>query len=589
MQYTSYISESITYAQEKKFKESVTCTDPDVWYEWEDEVIKVLKTPSFVSHQTCFEESWDHWSPAKFAPGIGGKSVSEANTRVQLDCFLETKFYRTVYYCTDFIGSEDQDYFLTTVLRYLHEKPRGEMPIGKISVIQEPGFKARFIANPNRVVQWLLQPLGDFLFKVIKELPWDCTFDQHKADNQIRVVLQENNEIDKKISSLKQEYEKNIRDSENLGYYTRAKTLRAHYKSDVAALEAGKQKVYCFDLSNATDRFPLGIQLSLMVQVAYTLPEVQRELMLSQCRFFELAARSEWIYKGDVLKWTRGQPLGLYPSFPLFALTHGMLLLSLYFQAHGDLPNWTVRTPFFVLGDDVIIFDDWLAISYQSALKDYAIPFSLGKSILSYKAAEFCGHLFTAQNYYIPTKWRCVSEESFIEFLKVWGIEGINLLPRHIRDVATVVARLPEPVGLGYNPEGVSLEERVEKYLELYCDESECPALSNKYYEGEANVSRILQNYGDLRLYRGVNTYFSEHRTDAKKLCILDHLVLRNVLTPKDIKTYLDGLIHNGDITAKEAVDLAYEAGYEVQKPKVVKEGVPENSLFTKIVAILSR
>lgn len=185
MQYTSYISRSVTNAQEKKFKESVNCSEPDVWYEWEDDVVKVLKIPSFVSHQTCFEESWDHWSPAKFAPGPGGKSVVEADTRVQLDCFLKTQFYRTVYYCTDFIGSSDNDYFLTSVLRYVHEKPQGKLPIGKISVIQEPGFKARFIANPNRVVQWLLQPLGDFLFKVIKDLPWDCTFDQQVHSNSI--------------------------------------------------------------------------------------------------------------------------------------------------------------------------------------------------------------------------------------------------------------------------------------------------------------------------------------------------------------------------------------------------------------------
>jgi hypothetical protein len=591
LQYTSYIAHDLSKAQARKFKESVNCTEPDVWYEWEPNIFEGLKIPTLLSHQTCFEESWDHWSPTKFAPGHGGKSVSEADTRVQLDCFLKTQFYRHVYYCTDFIGSEDNDYFLSSVLRYVHEKPRGKEPVGKISVIQEPGFKARFIANPNRVVQWALQPLGDFLFNLLRALPWDCTFDQRKADVQIKGVLKGNGaaasilEKEKaKLKSLEALYSagKNVT---TLGKITTCKSL-------IEKAEAATQKVYCFDLSNATDRFPLGIQTSLMVSLGEVLPDVQRELLYSQMRLFELAARSHWSFEGETLQWQRGQPLGLYPSFPLFALAHGLLLRSLYFQAHEAWPVFgdDVLSPFYVLGDDVIIFDDWLASAYVQALKEYEIPFSLGKSILSYKAAEFCGYLYSAQTTYIPTKWRCVSESSFVEFLKVWGVEGINLLPRHLRDVATVVARLPEPVGLGYNPLGIPLKDRVEEYLDLYVENELCPALSKNVED--ADVARILQSFGDLRLIRGVDTYFSKHRTDAKKLCALDFLATKHLLSPKDVKEFLNSLILDDGLSVKEAIRQARLAGYKIRKQsfkECSEREVTKPSLFDKVKDVLQR
>jgi hypothetical protein len=44
-----------------------------------------------------------------------------------------------------------------------------EGPIGKIGFIQEPGYKLRAVANPNRVYQLSLEPMAEQLQRVLHE------------------------------------------------------------------------------------------------------------------------------------------------------------------------------------------------------------------------------------------------------------------------------------------------------------------------------------------------------------------------------------------------------------------------------------
>lgn len=53
--------------------------------------------------------------------------------------------------------------------------------VGKIGLIQEPGFKLRAVANPGRVYQQALEPLGNALSYFSQSLPWDCTYMQDKG------------------------------------------------------------------------------------------------------------------------------------------------------------------------------------------------------------------------------------------------------------------------------------------------------------------------------------------------------------------------------------------------------------------------
>jgi len=87
--------------------------------------------------------------------------------------------------------------------------------IGKISLASEPAGKTRLFAICNFWVQTLLKPLHDSLMRSLKQFVTDGTFDQIEQFNRI----------------LK---------------------------------ETKGRKTYCFDLTKATDRFPIKLQQALL-------------------------------------------------------------------------------------------------------------------------------------------------------------------------------------------------------------------------------------------------------------------------------------------------------------------------------------
>lgn len=206
--------------------------------------------------------------------------------------------------------------------------------VGKIGLIQEPGYKLRAVANPARVYQQALKPLGDDLYGKLKQLPWDCTHDQ------------------------------------SFPFLTIQKHLRE-----------GKT-AHAVDLSNATDKFPFELQIR-MLHVMYRRKDA--------INLFADLSRANWftsLTSSSTIAWTVGQPLGLYPSFASFALTHGLMLYGLNGFKHNDA--------FYVLGDDVVILDDGLHAKYKRFLINLGIPFAESKTLSSNVITEFGGKIISA-------------------------------------------------------------------------------------------------------------------------------------------------------------------------------------------------
>lgn len=288
--------------------------------------------------------------------------------------------------------------------------PYGPMPnidssflVGRIGLIQEPGYKLRAVANPGRVFQQVLKPFGDTLYNFLRILPWDCTFDQSKAVP----VIQE-------------------------------------------ALSRGCV-VHSIDLSGATDYFPLEMQLHLLRKI---MPHQYVEL-------FSEISRGSWEMPGfGQVSWTRGQPLGLYPSFASFALTHGALLLGL----KGEFNN-----SFFILGDDVVILDENLARDYLQFLWMIHCPVSRSKTIVSSELCEFAGRVITEKSVIPQFKWRTISDDSFIDLCRNLGPRAKRLLRVRQRRVIDSIESLPECLGgFGWNPQGLSLETRLNAHPWLW-------------------------------------------------------------------------------------------------------------------------
>jgi hypothetical protein len=69
----------------------------------------------------------------------------------------------------------------------------------------------------------------------------------------------------------------------------------------------------------------------------------------------------------------------------------------------------------------------------------------------------------------MPTvKWRELSDRNFLEYARFFGPQFIGALRPRQRRVAEVLAPIPEwKGGLGWNPKGLSVEERMSRYAKV--------------------------------------------------------------------------------------------------------------------------
>jgi len=98
---------------------------------------------------------------------------------------------------------------------------------------------------------------------------------------------------------------------------------------------------HSFDLSQATDRFPIQIQLALLKEMyGDQFATCWKNLMVN--RDFE--------YKGKMYRYGTGQPMGILSSWCVFSLTH-----HAFVQYCGYLNGVNHFRDYAVLGDDVVI------------------------------------------------------------------------------------------------------------------------------------------------------------------------------------------------------------------------------------------
>ena len=280
---------------------------------------------------------------------------------------------------------------------------------GKIGHIQEPGLKLRAVANPFRVYQLSLSRLGAQLYELLTRLPWDVTHDQEAG-----------------VSWAQRK------------------------------LESGCT-MFAVDLSDATNVFPLSLQIKVLENLDGVLEE--------DINLFDDLSTAPWLTPSkELVRWTKGQPLGLFPSFASFALTHGLLVRSL--ESELGLPE---GDNFRILGDDIVISDLRLNDRYREVLSLLEVGVSESKTLTSNQVTEFGGRVIFPTKVISIGKWREISDRSFIDLVKNTGVGYIKYLRPRQRRVAEKIMTLPEPWGLNMNPGGVSALERhqlLEDFLE---------------------------------------------------------------------------------------------------------------------------
>jgi len=403
MVYSTFISEVVTPKQWDKFHLSMSRAQPDPAQL--GEVLKLLRIPKWMRVEKDIElETFEEFTVRK---GYSPKYVSDAIEKfVESDTGMALweefpQYLRSFNSVASPIDSRIRfdDYF------GYHEPLDSRCsrdPVGTLGVTQEPGYKLRVFANPNIVHQLAMSRMKRQLFSLLRRVNWDCTYNQEVGTNWVKAQL-------------------------NQG-----------------------RKVFSIDLSDATNNFPLEVQLNILREIGCAREDVELFHRLSRAPW-----RSTHEGKGHDYRWTVGQPLGLGPSFAAFALSHGVLVYSL---ARAN----RVTDCFRVLGDDIVISDESVAQMYLDTMAKLGIPISKDKTIVSTRFAEFAGKLVSRDGILAGLKWREPSDRSFLDVVRLLGPRSLALLRPRQRRVADVLSVLPQPEGFGWNPRGLPLESRMQ-------------------------------------------------------------------------------------------------------------------------------
>jgi hypothetical protein len=265
--------------------------------------------------------------------------------------------------------------------------PSARVPIprlGRISTKEEAAGKVRIFALVDYWTQTLLKQLHSHLYEVLRLIPTDCTFDQQSG--------------------------------------VRRAALAAY---------SGVQNFWSFDLSAATDRFPVRLQTELLASIfrdpgAYEFAELWRKLLVG--RTYAISAEdAKKIANGDdffmlgpnrirvkpllkkEVRYACGQPMGAYSSWAVFALSHHALVqLAARLAGHK---GWWYN--YQLLGDDLVLWGDdvlseRVASEYLSLARRIGVAVNLSKSL--------------------------VSDQGVFEFAKTLVVKGETLTPFHLKE-----------------------------------------------------------------------------------------------------------------------------------------------------------
>lgn len=269
-----------------------------------------------------------------------------------------------------------------------NKRVRGN-PVGRIALIQEPGFKLRAAANPNRVAQHFTHPLATY-WKALKGLlASDCSMNQAAGLEWVQGKLCSGLEL------------------------------------------AGT------DLTSSTDY--LDAECCMQLAKALVWPWLKRADPDSLIRYdnaeryFLTLCRGEWVTPAKSplpprVKWAQGYCLGLEPCFELLSLANNALCI-LSSLAHGLDPEDSFR----VCGDDQVGLSA-MASTYTKLVEQVGGVINQSKSLTSARVAEFVGHIVTPERMMLKTyRFKQASDDNFMNYVSDLGPQAKCLLANRQR------------------------------------------------------------------------------------------------------------------------------------------------------------
>jgi len=241
------------------------------------------------------------------------------------------------------------------------------IPLGALALKHEPAGKIRVFAMCDAWTQWALEPLHNWLFDTLRYISTDGTFDQMKPVYQ---------QIDKFSCA------------------------------------------FSLDLSAATDRLPISIQIKLLESLINKDFAVQWARLLVG-RTYYLPENRKLGIPAQPLKYAVGQPMGALSSWAMLALTHHLLVQVAAWESGYSVKEW--YSGYAVLGDDLVIFDPKVKDSYLRVLADLGVECGIAKSLLSYN-------------------------KSVVEFAKRTLYKGVDISPVPLSEFLSALYYLPDAI-----------------------------------------------------------------------------------------------------------------------------------------------
>lgn len=228
------------------------------------------------------------------------------------------------------------------------QNPKFSPAMGKLGLKEEAAGKVRVFAMVDPWTQWVLRPLHEFVQQsILAKIPADGTLDQMRP---VKVLL----------------------DSKDLS------------------------GLWSLDLSSATDRLPLDIQVWLHAGL-FGDEFASNWASLLTSRQYKLTLMNKTTDKPVYyyLRYAVGQPMGAYSSWNSLAITHHLIVQFAAFTS-GTVPLGTWYKYYAIVGDDVVIGNAAVAKKYLNIMKVLGVGIGLHKSLLSPSgtALEFCKRTF---------------------------------------------------------------------------------------------------------------------------------------------------------------------------------------------------
>jgi len=298
------------------------------------EVIKSIRSFSFRQRNLILEE-FNYLSTA-------GPSHPTSMLGIWKDikCWSESPLWPTLKRFISLL--DNHKWFLEVIeteMEYLKNlKFEGPLYLGRLSLKEEAAGKIRVFAISDSLTQTVMNPLSQSLFKILKSIPMDGTFDQDQPIRRLRNLWE-------------------------LG-------------------KLNNQPFYSYDLSSATDRLPLALQEQVL--------SVLYGEEFSSC-WATLLKDRDWYLKGKPIRYTVGQPMGVLSSWSMLALTHHCIV---------RIASTRVGLPLFdhyaLLGDDIVIANREVALSYHNLITEVlGVDINLSKTLISADSFEFAKRLIT--------------------------------------------------------------------------------------------------------------------------------------------------------------------------------------------------